>query len=279
VMISATFSPAVESLANKIFKGKPVRLEAGTNAVPSQIEYFVIQSDPTKKDELLEQLVKNNPQASAIVFCNTRDKCAEVAGLLSETGVPAGLLHGKLEQKDRDKVMAQFRNGSLRILIATDLAARGIDITSLDMVINYELPGHESEFMHRTGRTARAGNTGKVYSLVSAREMSKLDAWIPKYTVINTKEIFEGIKTGNTKPATKMVTIHLHAGKKEKISQGDIVGALTGEAGLEAGDIGIIELFDHFSYVAVSHSKSKKVLERLNEGKIKGRKIKVSLVG
>jgi ATP-dependent RNA helicase DbpA len=279
VMISATFSPKLDDLANKIFKGKPLRLEAGTNAVPSQIEHFVIPSDNSQKDDLLVQLVQKNPNASAIIFCNTREKCTQLAQALSAARLSPGILNGSLEQIERDKVMAQFRNGSLKVLVATDLAARGIDISSLDIVINYEIPDQESALLHRIGRTARAGHKGIVYSLASAREMSKIESWTSDFKIVAPKMIFSAEKAAAGSAAINMTTLHLHAGKKEKISKGDIVGALTGDAGLDSKDIGLIELFDHFSYVAVPEAKSKKILEKLNGGKIKGRKIKVSLVG
>jgi len=284
IMLSATFPPALDKLATIIFREIPARLEADSKTVPLQIENIIIKSAEAEKDNVLKVILEKSLETNAIIFCNTRDKCRAISQLLENYNIKNGLLHGELEQADRDKVMAKFRNGSIKVLVATDLASRGIDIIKLGVVINYELPDQSSAFLHRVGRTGRAGEQGLVYSIVTDREWHKLQNWtdIPDYRIIALKNILETSSKSKLENPPKKVqsksTLHFQAGRKEKMSKGDIVGALIAEAGLESSEIGIIEIFDHFSYAAVPSSKAKQTVEKLTNGKIKGKKIKVSLL-
>jgi ATP-dependent RNA helicase DbpA len=287
ILLSATFPEALENLTRVIFNNKPLRIETDNLALPSQIEHYVIEVPFEGRLEYFVNVFgsayKSNKdfRLHAIIFCNTREKSRQIAQNLTSPGFIPGLLHGEMEQIDRDKAMAQFRNQSTSILVATDLAARGIDIATIEMVINFEIPDQESSFLHRIGRTGRAGRNGTVITFATTREIKKMQEWpqAPAFKVITAKKMADLFESGQKQSKNiQKVTIHIHAGRKGKISKGDIVGALIGEAGLTSEDIGLIEVFDHFSYVAVPKNKVNLVIEKLTSGKIKGRKIKISMV-
>jgi ATP-independent RNA helicase DbpA len=221
---------------------------------------------------------------SVIVFCNFKASVTGLAEELARLGQNVGALHGDLDQADRDRIMAKFRNRSVSILVATDVAARGIDVESLDLVVNYELPAQSEIYVHRVGRTGRAGNRGLAVSLASVREGAKLEN-IENYAKI-TLEIktlpdLKGFSPSSTgaQGVAAMKTLFIGAGRKDKMRPGDILGALTGEQGcLSGADIGKIEIHDRFSYVAVSAGVADAALERLRNGRIKGRKVRVESV-
>jgi ATP-independent RNA helicase DbpA len=180
--------------------------------------------------------------------------------------------------------MAKFRNGSTRLLIATDVAARGIDVEKLDLVVNFDLPTQPEVYVHRIGRTGRAGQQGLSVSLCTTREQERLQA-IEAFTGTALARTAPGPRGRSKAPAApaardaKMDTLRISGGRKDKLRPGDILGALTGEAGgLQAADVGKIEIHDKFSYVAVSKSASRTALQSLSAGRIKSRKFKVELV-
>ena len=228
---------------------------------------------------MLLRLLRQVQPESAIVFCNLKATVADVARELAAKGVSCAGLQGDLEQRERDQVMAMFRNRSTRVLVATDVAARGIDVAALDAVINYDLPQQPEVYVHRIGRTGRAGREGLALSLVTPQDSVKVE-----YVEDATKVKLERA-TPEAEPATPpsleapMVTLFIGAGRKDKMRPGDILGALTGEAGgLQAADVGKIELHDHHAYVAVSRRVAKAALEALRTGTIKGRKQRVERV-
>ena len=193
-------------------------------------------------------------------------------------------LHGDLEQRERDLVMAKFRNGSTRVLIATDVAARGIDLEKLDLVVNYDLPNQPEIYVHRIGRTGRAGNVGLSVSFCSRAEQPRLEA-IELFTGSALVPLARDRTPATAKPAApaardaKMETVRLSGGRKDKLRPGDILGALTGEAGGLAGEqIGKIEIHERFAYVAVAKSVSRRAIDSLNQGRIKGKRFKAELV-
>jgi ATP-dependent RNA helicase DbpA len=194
-------------------------------------------------------------------------------------------LHGDLEQFDRDRVMAKFRNGSTRILIATDVAARGIDVQDLDLVVNFELPPQPEIYVHRIGRTGRAGKSGLAVSLCAAIERQKLSVIERLIGTSLERMTRTAVETSapSTTPsparAAAMVTLRIAGGRKAKLRPGDILGALTGEAaGLRAEDVGKIEIHDRFTYVAVAGAVSAVAQERLNAGRIKGKRYRTTFV-
>ncbi len=281
VLFSATFPPDIERLSRD-FQRKPVRvtIAAEPQSAPD-IQQRVYTCEPEEKPEVLLKLLREHCPESAIVFCNFKSAVAELAQFLRNAGVSCAGLQGDLEQRDRDRVMATFRNRSTRILVATDVAARGIDVEALEFVFNYELPQQPEIYVHRIGRTGRAGRQGLAISLATANEARKLEA-IEEFTgkkleraTLSPSPIG---KSGQSLEAP-MATLFIDAGRKDKMRPGDILGALTGEAGgLRAEDVGKIELHDHFAYVAVSRSVAKAALQALRDGKIKGRRHRVEAV-
>lgn len=268
VLFSATYPDAIGELS-RAYQNKPMRvtIESAPEEAPLIREIAYETSDKFKA--MLWALNEHKPE-SAIVFCNLKATVRELADALADAGLSAASLHGDLEQADRDRVMAKFRNRSTRILIATDVAARGIDVESLDMVVNFDLPKQPEVYVHRIGRTGRAGREGLAISLVSGRER------LPHKGI-------ERMKAGHSEEArqteAQMVTLFISGGRKDKVRPGDILGALTGEAGgLSASEVGKIEIHDRFAYVAIASTVAARALESLRNGRIKGRKFRVERV-
>lgn len=286
VLFSATFPRTIEAMSRS-YQNKPSRItiEERNQAAPS-IRQVVYQVDPAHRLKALLWVIEQNKPESLIVFCNFKASVVELARELAAAGVSVGALHGDLEQADRDRVMAKFRNQSLKILIATDVAARGIDVADLDAVINYELPAQPEIYVHRVGRTGRAGKKGLAISFYAPRERAKITL-IEQYAKVELqkKEVtaLQNVAVEDLSERIEgdavMRTLYISGGRKEKMRPGDILGALTGEAGgLNGADVGKIEIHDHFSYVAVSARVAAVALQRLRNGRIKGRKFRVEPV-
>lgn len=290
VLFSATFPPSIESLSRS-YQQDPVRLTvAKSNQTVASIKQVYVEVAPVDRLKALLQVIEQNQPESLIVFCNFKASISELVNGLSRTGLSVGSLHGDLEQNDRDRIMAKFRNKSLRILVATDVAARGIDVESLDAVVNFELPSQPEVYVHRVGRTGRAGREGLAVSFVSTREKAKLKAIesfasirfekleLGSVSELDLADVQEKIQSASHATAI-MQTLYISGGRKEKVRPGDILGALTGEAGgFKAADVGKIEIHDHFSYVAVSSQIATMALECLRNGRIKGRKFRIEAV-
>ncbi|MEK6578564.1 MAG: ATP-dependent RNA helicase DbpA [Bdellovibrionota bacterium] len=287
VFFSATFPKSIEKMARTYQKDAiRITIQDENKQAQSDIRQLVFETEPTQKIKALLWLLQQNKPESAIVFCNLKATVSGLTSALSDAGVSASCIHGDLEQSDRDRVMATFRNKSKRVLVATDVAARGIDIENLDIVFNFDFPSKADVYVHRIGRTGRAGKRGLAISLASPREKAKIAA-IEKYTgtKIETKAIpsigqldVEAAKS-SLHPDAAMETLFISGGRKDKMRPGDILGALTGDAGrLKGSDIGKIEIHDRFSYVAISKSISQSALRNLQMGRIKGRKFRVELV-
>jgi ATP-independent RNA helicase DbpA len=210
------------------------------------------------------------------VFCNRKQQCQELADELWQQGFHALALHGDLDQKDRDQVLIQFANKSSSILIATDVAARGLDIKDLPAVINFELSPDPEVHIHRIGRTGRAGKEGLAISLFMASEAPRVNA-IEDYQNSPVRiEQTSSLKTReNFRLSPPMVTLCINGGRKDKVRAGDILGALTANKQLPGKQIGKIDIGDHLAYVAVERPIAKQALKILSEGKIKGRRFRV----
>jgi ATP-independent RNA helicase DbpA len=232
--------------------------------------------------KIVLHVLKENQPESGILFVNFKNDAASLLQEFSRLQVSAGALYGDLEQAERDQVMVKFRNQSLRILIATDVAARGLDIDSVDLVINFDLPQNPEVYVHRIGRTGRAGRSGRAISILPAKQLPKLgtlesltDSKISRIENLNPgalslSDLGRGLSLEST-----MTTLFISAGRKNKIRPADILGALTGDAGgLKGSDIGKIEIQDYFSFVAVQKSVAKHALKSLQEGRIKGRRVR-----
>jgi ATP-dependent RNA helicase DbpA len=282
-LFSATFPESIRELSEK-HQSDPVsiRVEEPAEDAPA-IRQLVIRTDAPRKLETLRWALGQHPHESALVFANQKLTVAQIEQDLAKAGLSVASLHGDLEQRDRDRVMAKFRNGSTRVLVATDVAARGIDLDALDLVVNFDLPSQPEVYVHRIGRTGRAGKSGLAISFAAPDSDPKLAA-IEQFTQLRLTPIHAETK-GAKRSATslvrdaKMQTLRLSGGRKDKLRPGDILGALTGDAGGLAGtDVGKIEIHDHYAFVAVAQSASQTALKRLNEGRIKGKRFRVTLV-
>ena len=278
LLFSATYPEKIKKLSAD-FQQNPVEVRVDELLSDEQIYERFYQVEATRKRDALIKLLSNYQPKSAVIFCNTKQSCKELAEYLQENGFVALPLHGDLEQKDRDQVLIQFSNQSCPILVATDVAARGLDIKDLQAVINYELFPKPEVYIHRIGRTGRAGKEGLALSLFEKREQYKLDAITDFHGNKLQCDPIEDLKHISDGAVQKLMqTLCISGGRKQKVRPGDIVGALTGEAGIAGDTIGKIDIFDSWSYVAVKRMIADKALERLQQGKIKGRTFKVRFI-
>ncbi len=285
VFFSATFPRTIDELSRR-YQRAPVRvtIESEQKNLPT-IRQLAVLVKPEGKLRALLLALKRHPHESAMIFCNLKVTVGELSRFLSSAGVSCAGLHGDLDQRERDQIMARFRNQSVRILIATDVAARGIDVENLDLVVNYDLPAQSEIYVHRIGRTGRAGKSGIALSFFTEKERRKLteleELTQGKITVetapegARSEEDVEGLVVGLRRDP-KMETLYISGGRKDKVRPGDILGALTGEAGgLAAQHIGKIEIHDRFSYVAISKEMAMQAQISLSKGRIKGRNFRV----
>jgi ATP-independent RNA helicase DbpA len=241
-----------------------------------QIEQIFYEIEKGERTGTLVALLMHYRPESSVVFCNRKHQCKELAEELWAQGFHALALHGDLEQRERDQVLVQFSNKSSSVLIATDVAARGLDIKELSAVINFELSPDPEIHIHRIGRTGRAGNKGLALSLFTQSEARKVSA-IEEYQNAPVRIA----KTGSLKSRESfklippMATLHISGGRKDKVRAGDILGALTANTNLQGKQIGKIDISDTHAFVAVERSIAKQALKILSEGKIKGRKFRV----
>ncbi len=275
LLFSATYPAAITDMSAGIqIDPVDIRVESlHDNSKIEQIFYAIEKGDRTRT---LLALLEHYRPASTLVFCNTKNQCKELAEELWQQGFHALALHGDLEQAQRDEVLIQFSNQSSSILIATDVAARGLDIKDLPAVINFELSPDAEIHIHRIGRTGRAGKQGLALSLFMAAEQFRVDA-IAEFQGIPARIDHPGAlkSRDNFRLSPPMVTLCINGGRKDKVRAGDILGALTANTELSGKLIGKIDIADNHSYVAVDRQIAKQALQVLTEGKIKGRKFRV----
>ncbi|EEF79148.1 ATP-dependent RNA helicase DbpA [Methylophaga thiooxydans] len=274
LLFSATYPDTIQHMSRQIQRNPvTVTVEAEHNKeVIQQVFYEVSKHD--RNTALLSLFAHYQPE-TCVVFCHTKKQCDDVADFLNNEQIDALAIHGDLDQRDRDQVLVRFANNSCPVLVATDVAARGLDIKALQMVINYELPRDPEVYVHRIGRTGRAGQTGLAMSIVTPNETPRILA-IEEYsnrpcpcdelTLLNNNVDFS--------LQAPMATIQIDAGRKGKLRPGDILGALTGDAGLKGSQIGKIDIFDMSSYVAIEKSAIRQALSYFSQGKIKGRNVR-----
>lgn len=274
LLFSATYPTAIAKLSERLLKD-PVRVTIEQQHTTSSIEqqFFQVADNQARLAALRALLLRYQGQSS-MVFCNTKRETQDVADALKSDGFSVLALHGDLEQKDRDQTLVQFANGSACILVATDVAARGLDISTVDAVFNYQLAHDADTHTHRIGRTGRAGQSGIALSLFTAADAGKLVALEDGLGVkIDSAEL--PVTDSTLTPAKPlMATLQLDAGKKHKIRAGDIVGALTASKQLTNDDLGKIQLHDIWSFVAVKRSAVKLAMQLLQQGKIKGKSVR-----
>lgn len=279
LLFSATYPKTIDAMAARVLR-EPVKVEVTAAHTPGTIaqNYYRVESNE-QRPAALYQLLASYDVSSAVVFCNTRKETDEAAQALKRAGFAALALHGDMEQKDRDRTLALFANGSASILVATDVAARGLDIEELPMVVNYHLSRDPEVHVHRIGRTGRAGQKGVALTLVSGKESYKLERLEELMQQPISLQEIPPLPRGFAPPRPLMSTLQIDGGKKQKVRAGDIVGALTGDDGVDGSQIGKIQLFDFSTFVAVERTVAKKALAKLADGKIKGRKFRARIVG
>ena len=276
LLFSATFPESIRTLATAMLRD-PVEVTIEGDDQHAAIDQRFYQVEPAQRTALLAALLLEFQPPSCVVFCNMRRDADEVAGSLQHHGFDALALHGDMEQRDRDEVLVRFANRSCSVLVASDVAARGLDVEDLAAVVNYELPTDPDVYVHRIGRTGRAGRDGLALSLCTPREEARAQAIAERTGVaIRWQRATPLAGKARNVPPAPMATLRIDGGKTDKLRPGDIVGALTGEAGLPVAAVGKIDVFATRSYVAIARDRAAAALARLREGRIKGRRFRIN---
>jgi ATP-independent RNA helicase DbpA len=275
LLFSATYPESIAAMSATVQR-QPVTVKVEAVHDGGQIRQLFFLVENRERIAAVARILGHYHPESTLIFCNTKKDCQEVADTLTERGFSALAIHGDLEQRERDQVLARFANKSVSILVATDVAARGIDIKELTAVINYELTRDPEVHVHRIGRTGRAGEQGLALSLVTPADNRRAAA-IEDYlgdTVPRVDLDTLAMPSAVTLEAP-MVTLCIDGGRKNKMRPGDILGALTGDAGIPAGEVGKINVFDFHTYVAIRQASANLAVARLRANKIKGRFFKI----
>ena len=278
LLFSATYPDGIEKLARQ-FMRDPVQLKVEAASAVSLIEQRFYEVTRPTRFEAVAQLLNHFRPVSTLAFCNTKQQCRELVVYLQQHGFSALALYGELEQRERDQVLAQFANRSTSVLVATDVASRGIDIKELSAVINVDITPDPEVHVHRIGRTGRAGETGLALSLAAMYEMGAVGK-IEQYQRFESvwHSLDELAPSGSGPMLPPMVTLQILGGRKEKIRPGDVLGALTAEAGFTREQIGKINVTEFTTFVAVQRDIALQAMQKLNAGKIKGKSVRVRLL-
>ena len=278
LLFSATYPDGIREISTTVQRD-PIEIRVESSEDRPDIDQVFFEVGKSERTEILYKVIAHYRPESTLVFCNTIEQCKTLAEELVRRRLSARALHGDMEQFERDQVLTQFAGKSISILIATDVAARGLDVKELAAVINYELSRDPEVHVHRIGRTARAGAKGLAVSLFTERETRPLRA-IEEYqeSAVNRGSLAALVEPPNFKLYPPMITLFVNGGRKDKVRAGDLLGALTASKDIAGDQIGKITLFDRVSYVAVEQSVAKLALMTLAEGKIKGRKFRARLL-
>lgn len=295
LLFSATLPKDIEVLCDKYMsKPKTITIESEYKTT-DQVEQVRLNVKEDEKLDVLHQLMVVEKPESCMIFCNTKDQVDKVYDDLRSLTYRCQKIHGGMEQKDRLEVMEDFRAGKFRFLIATDVAARGIDVSHVTHVVNYDIPEDRESYVHRIGRTGRASSTGKAMTFVTPRDsiyLKNIETYIGKKIdqgqiptteeVALKKEAFyetmsTAIEVEDTKLNDGIIKLHINAGKKTKMRPVDIVGTLCNLKGMTANDIGIINVLDVSTFVEILNNKGESVLKQLQNTPIKGRLRRVTV--
>ncbi|BBI99597.1 ATP-dependent RNA helicase [Ferrigenium kumadai] len=278
LLFSATYPDGVMQLARQ-FMHKPQEVKLEEQHDDSKIRQRFYEVSREGRLQAVAALLKHYRPVSTLAFCNTKQQCRDLLDVLQAHGIKALTLNGDLEQRERDQVLIQFANRSCSVLVATDVAARGLDIAQLEAVINVDVTPDPEVHVHRIGRTGRADEDGWALSLASPSEIhrvetiAKMMGFEPDWHQLNEM-------AGDDAPLVPpMVTLQILGGRKEKIRPGDVLGALTGEAGFTREQVGKITVTDFSTYVAVARNIADEAVRRLSAGKVKGKTVKVRALG
>ena len=285
LLFSATYPEGIAKLAERFMREpQTIRVETTTSAGRIRQRFYEVQD--SERLHAVGQLLRHFRPASALAFCNTKQQCRDVAAVLQAEGFSALTLFGELEQRERDQVLLQFANRSATVLVATDVAARGLDISSLAAVINVDVSADAEVHVHRIGRTGRLGQSGAgvgeeglALSLASLDEMGRvgrIEQLMGQEVTWGALDELRDAPGGPLLPP--MQTLQIQGGRKEKIRAGDVLGALTADLGLSRDDVGKINVNDFSTYVAVRRDLAPQTAARLNAGRVKGKAVKVRLL-
>ena len=275
LLFSATYPEAIAAMSATI-QHEPVEVSVDEVHDSGAIAQVLFEVDKEERTAAVARILNHYRPESTLVFCNTKKECQDVADALVQRGFSALAIHGDLEQRERDQVLVRFANKSTSVLVATDVAARGLDIKELAAVINFELSRDPEIHIHRIGRTGRAGEQGLALSLATAQESRRVQAIEGVLGASIPRGELESVTIAADGPlAPSMVTLCIDGGRKNKMRPGDILGALTGAAGIAGSEVGKIDVFDFHAYVAVARTSAEQALSCLSGNKIKGRFFKV----
>jgi ATP-dependent RNA helicase DbpA len=276
LLFSATFPEKIMELSSSIQKNA-LNIQTISGECANKITEYFYEVAPKEKISMLVKIIAHHKPQNVLVFCNTKLLSQDVADELFEVGIDALSIHGDLEQYERTDVLVRFANKSCSVLVATDVAARGLDIKELGMVVNFDIPQDEATYTHRIGRTGRAGKEGLAVTLFTNRQLPGMEYYRNEVRRFDNVDTLDEVEYFTLTPPN--VTIVLEGGKKDKMRPGDILGALTGDAGIEGKYVGKIDIYERQSYVALERSVAQKAYSYLKNGKIKGRTFPVWVFG
>jgi ATP-independent RNA helicase DbpA len=287
LLFSATYPDGVKSI-RRVMGKDTIHINVTQEDNKPEIGEYWLPVDRHDRVQPLLAAMRVWGGALNLVFCNTKIDCAHVCETLVAAGLDAVALHGDLEQFERNQTLVRFANGSANVLVATDVAARGLDIDNVDGVFNFELPTHAEVYIHRIGRTARAGKQGVAISLVADREMSRLSA-VEEFSEgkamqlwevpADLPEVLDADEEGEGLRRPGVYTVEINGGRRSKLRPGDILGALTADKTVPGDAVGKIDLMDNMTYVAIRRDVTPAALNLLNGAKIKGRLYRARGVG
>ncbi|MDO9437803.1 ATP-dependent RNA helicase DbpA [Hydrogenophaga sp.] len=278
LLFSATYPEGIAKLSAQ-FMREPVTVKVETQHAGAQIEQRWYEVTENERLDTVSKLLAHFRPASTLAFCNTKAQCRDLVAVLQAQGISALALFGELEQRERDQVLVRFANRSCSVLVATDVAARGLDIAGLAAVINVDVTPDAEVHIHRIGRTGRAGESGLALNLASLNEMGSVGKIEQLQGRESTWYPLSELKSASKEPLVPpMATLHIQGGRKEKIRPGDVLGALTADLGYTREQVGKINVNEWSTYVAVDRDIAQQVASRLNAGRIKGKSVKVRVL-
>ena len=275
LLFSATYPDNIAQLSGRL-QHNPAEIRVESLHSGTSIEQHWILCQRAEKEQALLKAISQFGIQQGVIFCNTKQSVNEVTQQLRDAGYVARGLHGDLEQRDRDQVYIQFRQGSSSFLVATDVAARGLDVDDLPAVINYDLPRDPEVYVHRIGRTGRAGKQGLAVSLTTEKEQYKQDAIRGQQNMTAEITAYAELTPAIAEVSKpEFVSLCIAGGRKNKLRPGDILGALTSNGGIQGQDVGKIDVLDFVAYVAVRRPVARQALAHMQKSKIKGRALKI----
>ena len=278
LLFSATYPEGIAKLAAQ-FMREPQTVKVQAQHDAGKIRQIFYQVNESERLHAVSLILNHFRPVSTLAFCNTKQQCKDLISVLQAQGFSALALYGELEQRERDQVLVQFANRSCSVLVATDVAARGLDVHNLEAVINVDVTPDSEIHIHRIGRTGRGDAEGLALTLASMDEMGN----VGKIEQLQGHESVWAPLAGLTPAAggklqPPMATLQIAGGRKEKIRAGDVLGALTGDAGFAKEQVGKISVNEFSTYVAVERGIAHEALRRLNAGRVKGKSVKVRLL-